>query len=336
MAKRTVATAAATGAAAVVAVRLRRARAMDVAGKVVLVTGGSRGLGLTIAREFAARGARIALCARNGEQVDQAVAELRHAGRTAWGAACDVRDPGQTRAFVDEVIETYGRLDVVVANAGIIAVGPWDSMTDADMADAVDTMFWGVHHTVRAALEHLDEGARIAVVTSIGGKIAVPHLVPYSVAKFAAVGLAEGLRSELADRGIAVTTVVPGLMRTGSHVNALMKGDSSAEYTWFSAGAVLPGLATTAEHAARRILRGVRRGDAEVLIGWQTHLAVRAHGLAPATTTRLLAVVARLLPDAPPGPRARDAELGADTGGGIDAVTALGQPAVRRHREDRR
>jgi NAD(P)-dependent dehydrogenase (short-subunit alcohol dehydrogenase family) len=314
---------------------LRRRRGIDLRGRVVLVTGGSRGLGLALARHFAERGARVALCARNDEQVQLSADELRQGGHTALGVACDVRDPEAVETLVGEVVDHFGRLDVVVANAGIIAVGPLDAMNRDDVTDALDTMFWGVYHTTMAALPHLPEGGRVAVITSIGGKIAVPHLLPYSVAKFAAVGFAEGLRAELSGRRVAVTTVVPGLMRTGSHVNALMRGDHAAEYTWFSAGAVLPGLAVTAEHAARRIVAAVRRGDAEVIIGWPAQLAVRLHGLAPATTVRTLGLVNRLLPDATDGSADDGAELGADTGGGIAALTALGRRAVRRYREDR-
>lgn len=324
------------GTAAAASALIRRRRQIELRGRVVLVTGGSRGLGLALARHFADQGAKVALCARNDEQVQSAAEELRSSGHTAVGWTCDVRDPQDVARLVGEVVERLGRLDVVVANAGTIVVGPIDAMERDDVANALDTMFWGAYHTAMAALPRLPDDGRIAVITSIGGKIAVPHLLAYSIAKFAAVGFAEGLRAEVSGRGVKVTTVVPGLMRTGSHVNALMKGDGSAEYTWFSAGAVLPGLATTAERAAQRIVQGVRRGDAEILIGWQTHLAVRAHGLAPALTVRLLGIAQRLLPRGSDVSGARRAELGADTGGGIRGVTALGRRAVHRYREDRR
>jgi short-subunit dehydrogenase len=105
---------------------------------------------------------------------------------------------------------------------------------------------------------------RIVTITSLGGKIAVPHLVPYCAAKFAAVGFSEGLRAELGRDPVTVTTVVPGLMRTGSHVQALFTGQADKEFTWFSLGASLPLVSMDAERAARQIVEGVRRRGAEI------------------------------------------------------------------------
>lgn len=322
----------ALAAAGVVARRLTRGAEPSLSGKVVLITGGSRGLGLLMAREFAERGARLALLARNPEDVEQAARELRDAGHDATAYVCDVRDRQQVDAAVNATLERYGRLDVVVNNAGTIEVGPLAAQTDQDFVDALDTMFWGVYHPTMAALPHLERGGHIAVISSIGGKIAVPHLVPYSVAKFAALGFAEGLRTELSERGVLVTSVVPGLMRTGSHVNALMKGDHAAEYAWFSAGASLPLLSVAAPVAARRIVAGIARGDAEVMVGWTTQLATRAHGLAPATTTRLLSLVGRLLP-APRGEDTGEAKLGHETGGDLGVVTELGDRAAEEYHQ---
>src|SRR5262249_26113621 len=148
---------------------------------------------------------------------------------------------------------------------------------------------------------------RIAIVTSIGGKLSVPHLVPYSSAKFAATGFAEGIRAELQDEGISVTTVVPGLMRTGSHVNAQYKGRNKEEFAWFSLGATLPFTSLSAEEAAEQAVEAIARGNAQVTLGWQAALAARFHGVLPGVTTDALAVVNRLLPG-PGGIGARDAQ----------------------------
>src|SRR6185503_4123757 len=107
---------------------------------------------------------------------------------------------------------------------------------------------------------------RIVNITSIGGKISVPHLLPYSASKFALVGLSEGLRAELAKDGIVVTTICPGLMRTGSPRNATFKGQHRAEYAWFSIGDSLPVTAMSADRAARQILTACKRGEAEVVL----------------------------------------------------------------------
>lgn len=93
---------------------------------------------------------------------------------------------------------------------------------------------------------------RIVNITSIGGKVGMPHLLPYTCAKFATVGLSEGLRAELGREGIRVTTIVPGLMRTGSHLKAMFRGQHEQEFTWFSLGASLPLVSMGAERAARQ------------------------------------------------------------------------------------
>ena len=124
---------------------------------------------------------------------------------------------------------------------------------------------------------------RLGVVSSVGGLIAVPRLVPYSVAKFGAVGLAEGLYAELAGTGVTVTAVTPGLMRTGGHVRARFVDDDRADYAWFAPAASLPGLSISAGRAARRIVDGVLAGRPTVELTPLTVVARRVHGLAPAT-----------------------------------------------------
>jgi NAD(P)-dependent dehydrogenase (short-subunit alcohol dehydrogenase family) len=147
-----------------------------------------------------------------------AAAQVRKLGAHVLAIACDVREAeGVTRAIA-RAVGAFGRLDALVNNAGIIAVGPLECMTAHDYRDALDTHFWAMYHAVEAARPFMERqgGARIVNVTSIGGKISVPHLLPYSVSKFAAVGYSQGLRAELARKNICVTTVCPGLMRTGS------------------------------------------------------------------------------------------------------------------------
>src|SRR5204863_5194639 len=117
--------------------------------------------------------------------------------------------------------------------------------------------------SVLPAMRRQGEG-RIVNISSIGGKIAVPHLLPYDASKFALTGFSEGLRAELLKDGIYVTTVCPGLMRTGSPRNADFKGQHEAEYAWFSIGDSLPGMSMSAEAAAERIVTAFRQGEAEV------------------------------------------------------------------------
>jgi short-subunit dehydrogenase len=196
------------------------------------------------------------------------------------------------------VHERFGAVDVLVNNAGVIQTGPLESMTMEDFEDAIKTHLWAPLYTTLAVLPEMKrrgEG-RIVNIASIGGKVSVPHLVPYSVSKFALVGLSDGMRAELAQDGIKVTTVCPSLMRTGSPENATFKGDHEKEYAWFAVSDSLPGLSLNAERAARKILEACRRGDAEVLVGLPAKLAAVARTLAPNLTASLLAYVNRWLP----------------------------------------
>jgi NAD(P)-dependent dehydrogenase (short-subunit alcohol dehydrogenase family) len=284
--------------AAAVAVARRIVGRPGQRGGVALVTGGSRGLGLLIARELAARDFRLAICARDGAELADAESDLTARGAEVLAVRCDVADRGQVEQLVRSVVERFGRLDVLVNNAGIIEVAPLAAMTVDDFADAHDVMFWGTLHPTLAALPHMREQrhGRIINITSIGGKISTPHLLPYNCAKFAAVGFSEGLRAELSGTGVTVTTVVPGLMRTGSHLRAYFKGDRRKEFAWFAVAASLPLLSMDAERAARRVVDAGTAGRAELILTPAAKLGVRAHGLFPATTVRALGAVNRLLP----------------------------------------
>jgi len=134
------------------------------------------------------------------------------------------------------------------------------------------------------------------VVTSIGGKVAAPHLLAYSTAKHAAVGFSEGLTRELAGSGVTMTTIVPGLMRTGSHERAQFGGDAPAEYAWFGSAASLPVLSVGANRAARRIVVAVLAGRSHIVLTPLAQLGMRLHGLAPGLTGRAVAFAARRLP----------------------------------------
>jgi NAD(P)-dependent dehydrogenase (short-subunit alcohol dehydrogenase family) len=266
-------------------------------GRVVLVTGGSRGLGLELARQALDRGARVAICGRDERTLGESQHELSRRGEVL-AVRCDVADAEQVRDLVATVESRLGEVDVLIANAGVITVGPAVHQTAEDLREAMDVMYWGAVHPVLAVLPGMRRrrSGRIAVITSIGGRLAVPHLLPYSGAKFAAVGFSEGLCAEVAAEGVHVTTVVPGLMRTGSHLNAVFKGRHRQEFTWFSLGASLPLISVDVRRAARRVLDAVERGAVLTSIGLPAVLATRIHGLMPGTTVRVMRLVARLLP----------------------------------------
>lgn len=183
---------------------------MELSGRVALVTGASRGLGFLLARELAAQGCRVAICARDPEELGRARAALEREGAQVLAVPCDVADRVQVERLVADTVARFGSLDVLVTNAGVIQAGPLGTMRVEDFEDALAVMFWGVVLPTLAALPHLRAGrGRIVTITSIGGKIASPHLLPYDCAKFAAVGFSEGIGAELAREGIRVTTVVP-------------------------------------------------------------------------------------------------------------------------------
>jgi NAD(P)-dependent dehydrogenase (short-subunit alcohol dehydrogenase family) len=289
------------GAAVVTALARRRSRTLR--GRVAVVTGGSRGLGLAITRELVAQGCRVVICARDEAELSRAASGLRAAGGEVLPVVCDVADQEQAAELAQRAIDWYGAVDVLVNNAGIIQVGPLDALTVTQFRDAMDPMLWGMVNMSFAVLPHMRArgSGHLCNITSIGGKVSVPHLMPYCTAKFAAVGFSEGLHTELARHGIGVTTVVPGLMRTGSDLQATFAGQASREYTWFALGAATPLLSMDGRRAARRIVRAIAARRAEIILTLPARAAVLAHGVAPAATQRVLTVVNRLLPAAPGG-----------------------------------
>lgn len=299
--KRTLGWTIGTAAAAFALGRLMRAsRAIDFNGKTVLIFGGSRGLGLVLARELAAEGARVTLAARSREELQRAQSDLEDRGLSATIIECDVRDRTEVDATVERVVSEQGTIDVLINDAGIIQVGPIEHMSVEDFEDALATHFWGPLFTILAALPHMRRSGarRIVNISSIGGKIAVPHLVPYSASKFALTGLSEGLRAELARDGFSVTTVCPGLMRTGSTYNAWFKGQHRLEFAWFHISDSIPGISIDAQRAARQIIDACRHGDPALLITPAARLAVLMNGLSPSAMARVMTVFNWMLPEA--------------------------------------
>jgi NAD(P)-dependent dehydrogenase (short-subunit alcohol dehydrogenase family) len=286
------------GAMLAAAALVRRARQYDLRGKVALVTGASRGLGLVLARELAREGACLVICARDPEELERARGELAAAGAEVLAVPCDVTSRAQVDNLAAAAVQRFGRVDVLVNNAGMIQVGPMEVMTLEDYEAAMKIHFWAPLFTTLALLPQMKERGegRIVNISSIGGKIAVPHLLPYCASKFALVGFSEGLRAELAKDGISVTTVCPGLMRTGSPVNAFFKGRHREEYAWFTIGDSLPGTSISADKAARQIVSACKRGEAEIVLSLPAQLAVMFHGVFPGPVADLLGAVNQLLP----------------------------------------
>jgi NAD(P)-dependent dehydrogenase (short-subunit alcohol dehydrogenase family) len=284
--------------AALAAAAWRRRAAMDFNGRVALVTGGSRGLGLLIARELGRLGARVTIVARDEAELERARTDLHSRGVDASILVADIARDSDADRIVDSVAAREGRVDVLVNNAGVIQAGPMDHMTIGDFEEAMAVHFWAPLRAMRAVIPHMRRagGGRIVNVSSIGGKVGVPHLVPYCASKFALTGLSTSARAELAKDGILVTTVSPGLMRTGSPFNAWFKGRHRQEFTWFAIADSLPLMSMDAGRAAAQIVDAARRGDAELVVTWPARMAVLAAAIMPNVLAGVMSVTNRLLP----------------------------------------
>ena len=284
-------------AASLIWPQLRRGKALDnrfldLKGKKVVITGGSRGLGLQLAREFGREGARVFICARDREELEQAKADLEKRGIRADVFVCDVTNRLSVDAMISEVEINYGPIDVLVNNAGVIQVSPVENLEVGDYEEAMKVMFWGTLYPALAVLPSMVERrmGTICNITSIGGKVGIPHMAPYCAAKFAATGWSESVAAELRGKGVNIVTVIPGLMRTGSHRNAKFKGDEEKEFRWFSLGATLPGLAMNPQRASKEIVEAVKSGVSHRILSVPANVLTRAHGLMPEVTARLLSI----------------------------------------------
>ncbi|MCX2741111.1 SDR family NAD(P)-dependent oxidoreductase [Pontibacter anaerobius] len=290
--------AAGVGALAAVRAVSRKLNAYDFNGKTILITGGSRGLGLVLARQLAKEGARLVLCARDETELENARMELAGKGAEVLVQKCDVTDRQQVEDMITNVQNEFNPIDVLINNAGVIHAGPVAEMTVKEFDEAIKTHFWGPVYTTLAVLPAMKArgGGRILNIASIGGVVSVPHLVPYSASKFALVGLSEGLRAELKKYNILVTTATPGLMQTGSPRHAIIKGQNKKEYTLFKLMDSSSLTSISAEDSAKQMLDALRHGDAAVTTTLFATVGELLHRVSPGLTTDILALVNALLP----------------------------------------
>src|SRR6266404_2486856 len=279
-------------------VRFIRTVSYPLREKVVLITGGSRGLGLVLARHICARGGNVALIARDAEELARAKTDLATRRSTVMTIQCDLLDSEQIQAAVRRVIDRFGKIDILINNAGIIEVGPLEHLMREDFERAIRLHFWAPFELISQIVPEMRiwGGGRIVNISSIGGKIAVPHMASYSASKFALTGLSDAVRAELARDNIHVTTVTPGMMRTGSHVNARFKGNHRAEYTWFSISAALPFVSVKAERAAAQIISACRRASPSLTIPLSARFTILGNALFPNIAGNMMKLVNTVLP----------------------------------------
>ena len=317
--------------------RLIRTRRYSLRGKVVLITGGSRGLGLVLARQICAAGGKVALIARDVEELGRAKADLARRGGAVLSVQCDLLDTKQIRSAVRQIIDHFGKIDILINSAGIIEVGPLEHMTREDFERAMRLHFWAPFELTSQIVPEMRTwgGGRIVNISSIGGKVAVPHLAPYSASKFALTGFSDAIRAELARDNIHVTTVAPGMMRTGSHVNAKFRGKHDAEFGWFAASAGAPLISMNADRAARKILAACRRGQPSLTLTFAARTAILGNALFPNLTGYWMKIVNRFLPKAGDH-EGNQSRAGSQTRRLIPGwLTYLADRATRRNNEER-
>lgn len=292
--------AAGLGLAAASVVLLAKSERASFRGASVVITGGSRGLGLALAKELVKEDALVTLLARDTQELERArqILLFDNPAARVQIISCDITQEHDLSKALDEAIGLWGSIDMLINNAGSILVGPFDTLKREDFEAQMNLHLYAVIKASQWVIPHFRRRrrGRIVNICSLGGKVAVPHMIPYDTSKFALAGFSQGLTAELERDGIPVTTVYPTLMRTGSPIQAVFKGDHEKEYAWFAAGDNFPGISMPAQKAARKILEAAREGKTELVLSGIGKMRIRASVVFPELTAWTMAFMNRLLP----------------------------------------
>jgi short-subunit dehydrogenase len=266
--------------------------------KVAFISGGSRGLGLEIARQICARGGKVALLARDTDELARAKSELDRFATDVLTIRCDLLESAQIQAAVQQALQHFRKIDILINNAGIVEIGPLAHLQLKDFDRAMRLHFWAPYilQLLIVPQMRVRGGGRIVNISSIGGRMAVPHMAAYSASKFALAGFSDAIRAELASDNIFVTTVTPGMMRTGSHIHASFKGDHAAEYQWFDWSRKIPFASISVERAARKVLRACQRGKPALIMPCSAYFIIAANAIFPNLLARVMRAFNRRLP----------------------------------------
>ena len=215
---------------------------LGLTGKVALITGGSDGLGKAIAEVLAAEGAQVVIVARRREPLDQVAASIRAAGGSVLALTGDVTVPADIEGFVGEAAKHFGRLDIIVNNAGTSNAQPFEQVSDALWQQDLDLKLFAAIRVTRAALPHLRRqgGGRVINITTIGGKQPGAKSVPTSVSRAAGQALTKALSKELAADDILVNTVAVGVFKSGQQERGAARQEISADEHYQAIGKHVP------------------------------------------------------------------------------------------------
>uniref|UniRef100_B8HVX0 Short-chain dehydrogenase/reductase SDR n=1 Tax=Cyanothece sp. (strain PCC 7425 / ATCC 29141) TaxID=395961 RepID=B8HVX0_CYAP4 len=254
-------------------------------GATVLITGASQGIGKATALLFARQGYNVVLAARQPDRLEQTAVEVRDCGVQSLAVPTDVRKPEQVDHLVQCALEQFGSVEVLINNAGIYLSGPVESFSLEDWQQAIDTNLWGYIHTIHFLLPHfLQRGSGTIVnLSSIGGKVPIPYLVPYSTTKFAVTGLTEALQAELGVKGIQVCGIYPNLIKSAFMERAIFRGQTAADQQTRQDQVeqiLQVPVVEKPEDVAQSIWESVQQRRSQVLVG-SARLSATAYGVLP-------------------------------------------------------
>jgi short-subunit dehydrogenase len=251
---------------------------------VVIITGASKGIGAELARQLAAKGAKLVLAARSEKELEAVAGECRKAGAAVVTVKADVAEERDCQAIVAGAVIAFGRVDTLVNNAGMSMWARFEDIEDVSVLERIMRVnYMGAVYCTRHALPHLRESrGRLVGISSLAGRVGVPTRTGYAASKHAMTGFFDSLRIELAGSGVTVTMVYPGFVSTGIRENATGPDGKPIMVSPVREGEVM-----TVEDCARRIVRGIERRDREVVMTARGKMGLWLRLLAPGLVDRI-------------------------------------------------